>query len=631
MLHMNKFGMELPDSYLQNNFTLGESGDKLTVNKDSDYYKQTANTIINMVTTELGNLRIIKKPIVKASDAPFTDVQQVINTQYQFIILLTKTSILTIAKDNYSLIKRIDGISFDRKKCKASLIENFLLVPQVDGTRKDYELTNVGMIGENLDFKASMRKPIKNKFKVKVDIYQVRKIDIGGGTAELRPYKLTETELQEFTVEGNALKFKYDTDLKITRIYSPYQSQMTNIKSIPGLVENDYFISIFPIETFDEGKYYLGNAELTLNDKTSDKSGTYYKTVTKTGEIGKTGLLNYGTIFGTFQDDFCIVAEYQNRMIVSNGEYIFFSKVGDYNYFTNGESSDDAFYIKLSTVNSEKPKILHIISGRGLWIITNKGVFIAGYNQIITGTNIEVRFISSDRCTLECVDISNTLYYLTEKNSLKAVQNTTGVKGYVDFNVNTVDKFNSTDNISTIDEYIIENRKVLFASLKSINSNEFNADVGAFIYKEEDVNTFSRTSIEIPLKSITSYDTIFIDNSNILIPGTNNLKRAYVSLNVPPTHTKINGYLCNDAASIYKQIALKVVEDTADDIEGVICNGIPSNKLGDSSQGVYSIFKFQSLNGMKLLERIKLTVETVENSSDVELQATEVFYTTGKI
>ena len=626
----NSYGMNMPDSYLQNNFIFGESGDKLSVNKDSDYYKNTANTVINFSTTELGNLKVLKKPIVNTSNSVFTDVQQVINTQYDFTIVITKTKILTLKKSNFSKIGEISGIDFDRKKFRASLIELFLLVPQSDGTRKDYEISTSGAIGENLDFKASLRKPVKNKFKIKLDIYQVRKIDLGTGTAELRPYKLTTTELQEFEVDDGNLKFKYDTDLKITRIYLPYQSNMTNIKSIPNLVENDYFISIFPIETFNEGKYYLGNAEIVLDGKTSDKSGTFYKTVTKTGTIGKTGLMTYGEIFENFQDDFNIITEYQNRMVVSNGEYVFFSKVGDFNYFLNGEATDDAFYIKLSTVNDEKTKILNIISGRGLWIVTNKGVFLAGYNQIITGTNIEVRFIGSDRCTLECIDVNNTLYYLTAENDLKAIQNTTGIKGYVDFSVNTVDKFNSTVNIDTLNEYIIDNKKSLFAGLKALSPNEFNANVGAFIYKEENVNIFSRTSAEFPLKAITNYDVMYVDNDNILTTGTLNMKDAYISLNVPPTHTKQYGYLCNDASSMYKDLVAKFVIDTVDDIEGVLCNGIPSNQLGDASQGVYSIYRFQSIAGTKLLERIKLTVETIENSSNVELQATEVFYSSGQ-
>lgn len=627
----NQYGMNMPSSYLQNNFLFGESGDKLTVNKDSDYYKLTANTIINFSTTELGNLRVLKKPIINASDSTFSDVQQVISTEFDFIIVIVKTKILTLKKTDYSLINEVSGINFDRKICRASLVENFLMVPQIDGSRKDYEVNSNGQFGENTDFKASLRKPIKNKFKIKVDIYQVRNLDLGSGTASKRPYLLSTTELQEFDVSDDGkLQFKYDKNLKITRIYFPYQSNMTNIKNIPDLNVNDYFVSIFPIETLEGGEFYIGNSKIEFSGEKNDTSGKYYETINKTGTIGKTGLITYGNMFKNFENEFNIIAYYQNRMVVSNGEYIYFSKVGDYNYFLNGEKVDDAFYIKLSTINSEKSKILNIIPGRGLWVITDKGVFIVGYNQIITGSSIEVRFIGSDRCTLECVDVNNTLYYLTVDNELKAVQNTTGVKGYIDFGVNTVDKFNSTKNIDTLGEHILENKKVLFCGLKTLESNTFNVNVGAFIYKEENINIFSRISAEYPLKAITNYEVMYIDSNNILTPGTNNMKDAYIALNVPPTYTKMNGYLLNDASSIYKGVTLKFATDSIDDISGVTCNGIPSNQLGDPSQGVYSLYTFKSIAGSNLLERIKLIVESSENTADIELQATEVFYTLGQ-
>lgn len=630
MLYMNSYGMNTPTSYLQNNFLLGESGDKLSVNKDSDYYQRTANRIINMATTELGNLRVIKEPNIKTSTGTFSDIQQVLNTQYDFMIVITKTKIVTIKKETYKFIAEVNGINFDRKYNRATFIENFLLVPQKNGTRKDYELTSAGLIGVNTDFRNSIRKPIKNKSSVKVDIYQVRNIELTSATASKRPYKVSTTSLQEFKVVDGKLKFKYDKDLKITRIYLSYQSDMVNINKIPNIVENDYYVVFYPVETFDGGEFYLGNSKISFSSKKSDVSGSYYENVSIKGVIGKTGLLTYGTMFETFQDDFYVATEYQNRMVTSDGEYIYFSKIGDYNYFLNGTESDDAFYIKLSTIDDEKAKILSIISGRGLWIVTNKGVFLVGYNQVISGTGVEVRFIGTDRCSNEAVDINNTLFYLTTKNELKAVQNTTGIKGYVDFEINTVDKFNSTKLIDTLGEFVLDNKKLLFTSLTSFSPNNFNANVGAFLFKEEDINVFSRVSIEYPLGAIPNYDIIFVDSNNILEQGENNVEKAYVELNVPPTYSKVNGYLTNDSSSAYSQVVLKFVVDTNEDINGIVLNDINSNMLGDDSNGVYSVFKFSSLNGKTLSERVKLTLETTENTSDVELQATEIFYKIGQ-
>lgn len=626
MKYMSKYGIDYPLSYLQNNFNYGESGDKLSVNKESDYYKATANTIINMVTTEIGNLKLLKKPIVKSSDIAFSDVQQIINTKHNFYIVITKTKILTLNKTTYKKIGQIDNINFDRKKNRATLIENFLLLTQADGTRIDYEINDAGAIGVNTNFVTSLRKPVKDKSKITVDIYQVRKINIGTGV-KTRAYKLSKTELQEFKVDGTSLKFKYDDTLKITRIYYPYQAELVTIEGIPNLKENDYFISINSFETFDSGKFYLGNAELELTGKKSDVSGSFFETVSVTGDIGKTGLITYGTIFKDF-DKFITSAEYQNRLIVSDGEYIYFSRVGDYNYFLNGENSDDAFYIKLSTINGERTEILRLVADRGLWVITNKGVFLVGYNQIIKGSDIEVRFIGTDKCTMECCTVNNALFYLTEENKIKSVQNTTGVKGYIDFQINKVDKFTDSFGINILEEYYIDNTKTLFVGLKENPTNSFGALIGAYIFKAENINVFSRTSLEVPLNVIPLYDMLFLDSDNILEPGTNNVEKAYITLNAPPASSKQSGFLLNDASSEYRKVACKLYTPSIDDVKGLTVNDINSNQIGDNSQGIYSLYSF-NLGGILLLDKINITIVTSQSKNEVELQATETFYSVG--
>lgn len=618
-------GQSFPISYLQNNFNGGEVGDKLSVNKDSDYYKSTATRIVNMITTEIGNLKLLKKPIVKSSNATFSDIQQVINTKYNFVIVITRNKILTLKKKTYELIKEIADINFDRKIARATLVENFLLVPQSDLTRKDYEINSSGNIDINNDFSNSIRKPIKDRNIIKVDIYQVRNINLGAG-AKLRAYKTTTTTLQEFTVDSNKLKFKYDTSLNITRIYYPFQADLVNIESIPNMKENDYFISIFPFETSETSKFYLGNTTIEFKDKKSDVSGSFFTTVScdKT-KIGKSGTLSYGIMFDTFEKSFYAITEYQNRLIVTDGEYIYFSKIGDFNFFLNGKEIDDSFFVKLSTVNGENPKVISLMSGRGLWAITDKGVFLIGYNQIISGGTIDLRFVGNDSCTLECCVSDNSLYYLTKENALKCVQNVTETKGYLDFKINTVDKFNPTSKISSINEFMIDNKKVILATL---STNLKTNDVGAYIFKEENINVFSRTSLEVNENVIPLYNTLYLDNANILEEGVECVDKAYITLNTPPTYSKRDGYLLNDSSSTYKNLSLRFYTENIEDLKGITVNKIPSNQLGDVSQGIYSIYNFR-LGGIPLTDKLEITIDTNSPQTDIELMATEIFYTVG--
>lgn len=632
MARGNAYGYKNTNSFYQTDYSLGEVGDKIGINKDSPIYFLTANRIINLIPTETGSLRLLKKMQSKVIDNDI-DIQQVVNTKFNFYILITTTGIITVEKKTHVIKNKYEfgsDFTFTRNSNGAVLIDKFLLVPVTNGNttkRLDYEISEDGRAGINSDFANSIRNPIKNRGKVKLDVYQVRNMLITTDKKELRAFKVSTTENQEFSVEGDLLKFRYNTDLNLTRIFYPYRTDLINVTPIEAQ-ENEYFISIFDPETIEGGKWYLGNQEITFEEKTNDTTGTYYKKVKLgAGTMGKTQLLNFGLMKPLNSDTaFSIALEYQNRMVVSDGTYIYFSRVGDYNFFLNDSGTADAFFIKLTNVNGEEPKILKMISGRGIWVITDKGIFLIGYNQVVTGATIDVRLITDDSATTECCLVGNSLYYLTTDNELKCIQNITSTKGYVDFDTFFVDKFFSTNEIEKLSEYKIDNKKYLLASIKSLNKIS-DYQVGAYLYSEVKTNSFSRVSVEFPQNCIGFDTNIFVGNS-IYETTENNVTNAYLKLNAPPVTTVKYGNLRNDSTTMISRLTMKVFEEKGDSIKNVKLAGIDTSLLGESIQGIYNTYTAAFTRQLKDSMYIELTSKG--NTEELEIQATEIEFKPGE-
>lgn len=627
----NMYGYKPTNVFYQTDYSLGEVGDKIGINKDSPIYNLTANRIINLLPTETGSLKILKQFSGKVIDETL-NILQAVNTKYNYYILILDSGIVTVNKETNTVINKYNfdsGWSFTRNSNGAVLIDKFLLVPVTDGTtfkRLDYEISDDGQAGINADFANSIRNPIKNRGKVKVDIYQVRNMLITESKKELRAFKVSTTENQEFSVEEEILKFRYNTDLNLTRIFYPYRTDLVNVTPI-NATENEYFVSIYDPETIEGGKWYLGNQEITFSEKTNDTTGTYYKKATLgEGTLGKTQLLNFGIMKPLNSDTaFTIALEYQNRMIVSDGSYIYFSRVGDYNYFLNDSGTSDAFFIKLTNVNGEEPKILKMISGRGIWVITDKGIFLIGYNQIITGSTVDVRLITDDSATTECCLVGNSLFYLTSDNELKCIQNVTSTTGYVDFDTFFVDKFFNTENISKLSEINIDNKKYLLASLKASQTYS-NYTVGAYLYSEIKNNAFSRVSVEFPAECI-GFNTNLFSINTILTVSQNNVADAYLKLNPPPVTTQKYGNLRNDSVTTITRLTMKVFEEKGNSIQSVILAGNNTSKIGESFQGIYNVYTVMISKFLKDGVDIKLT--TKQNDEELEIQATEIEFKNG--
>lgn len=634
---------------------MGEAGNKLAVNKDSEMYMTTANQILNMLPTELGGLEVLKEHTPRAitglpAGYQGLEIMKVINTPYNFYVCMCHDRIFTMNKANQYLNGYVFGHSGFDKTGKVVLIDRFVLVTFPNGNRYDLEINSSGGIGLNTNFANSIANPLLHKSKVSVDIYQTRKIMIGT-TEKIRPYKIRTTDMQEFATVGEVgtdalLRFKYNSNFNISRIYYPYQADMINMENIPNIAENEWFVIIHDVDTSGGGQFYLGNTPIEFTQPTTDVTGTYYKTVKRTRAIGSTGLLSFGTMIDLWNANvgFHTVAEFQNRMVVSNGAYVFFSKVGDYNFFLNGEQDDDAFFIKLGYINGEQPIVRNFITGRGLWVLTNKGIFLIGYNQIVKGSTVDVRMIVADECTGKAVDVNNTLYYTTIYGELKAIQNTTGVKGYIDFGSNFVDKFNDRYAFSDIGEFVINNKKYLFVSLPSDKAIKYSERItkrngveyqdetitfGAFIYNEININSFARTSLQVPSNLVSYGQLLFGRGITYQADLTKNYPKAFIQLNTPYTYTKKYGTLMNDTTTYIEKLGVKFYDENNSTIKRLLVYNEKIDRIRQTDlDGIYSTYKYEGEK--ELTENHVIVIETSQNNKQLILQGVEFFYHLGQ-
>jgi len=409
------------------------------------------------------------------------------------------------------------------------------------------------------------------------------------------------------------------------------------------------WLSVYPFVTYSSGNWYLGNARFSWSesDRYTTNSLIFYTKITNlygkgTGTnslsvnypttgweqnllmFGKTHTLNFGIMHYLNDRTSCpIHCEHQSRFVMSDGKYIYFSRVNDYNYFLNDTGDDDAFFVKLSTINGEPAKVLRLISGRGLWAITDKGIFLLGYNEMITSKTVDARLIIADECTSEAVDIQNTLFYLTTDNKIKAVQNSSAQRGYVEFDTFVVDKYNEgSATIAYLEEIVIDHKKYLFAALSAYDTNYPGINVGAYIYRELGVNLFSRISYSCPPKMIASKNMLGYNNK-IYKFNDNNMQKVGMILNKPITSTTQYGYLMNDKTSSVSDVVVRFYEENNNAIKSVKISDSPIVRTPEPD-GIFNIYHGYTFETLGTAQRID--IETNQNTSDLEIQTTEIFF-----
>ena len=160
--------------------------------------------------------------------------------------------------------------------------------------------------------------------------------------------------------------------------------------------------------------------------------------------------------------------------------------------------------MKPSVINNAQPNILKLDASLGIYVTTDRGVFLVGYNIGMTPkTSTSAIKIAIDiPATENTVIIDDIFYFIDFQGTLRGVQAvyTTGVLSFVK---SEVEKYSISKDIRYISKSTIDNRSFLIASTESKDK--------MYLYTNIDGNMFRRVTQKI------DYETYLIGTDHFMV------------------------------------------------------------------------------------------------------------------
>lgn len=591
---------------IQNTWIYGEVGDRLLAQRTSQIYKASAKTIVNMLITNTGTLRIAKK---------FDEHQLNINgniidtldTSKNYYLLLTSTSLYLIKKSDNSIIKTVTHGLND--KVKMNIISRYKLIVY-DGVHniKIYGLENNDII---LDSNAKFFNPMDDKEELQLDIYQMVKDP--QNASKLIPFLRSSTVGKKTLIEIRSNKmYAINSTQQINRIYTSFNPKPDiNSFTDPKLGEMYGMLKIF-YKVEDGKQYVIENQNVTLGTLTTDAKykGDYFTELLGNDE---SGIFGYGKLIDISVPE--QVSFHQDRLVFYKDGYLYFSKRRDYLNFRNDEDDEDAFYKQLTPINNRRGDLLGMISSKGLFVITEVGIYIIGYGSYqLTPKSINgaINIVSSMDVLDNFIMVENDLFFLNKSHVLKSLSLDTSSQQLF-FNLRSVDQYAINPKYDYLTSMSIEDRDYLIA----IKNNE---DV-LYLFEPLGDGIFRRSHLSYngdKSKILTLQDRL-ITQSKIYSYGQNNYDHASIFLNPPAL--KDNSMLC-DASSSISNISTKFINEDRDGILGVKINNTNIQNLGLNVDDKYNIYKIDTSFGVE--NGYGIDIYTKQNDKVIELQSIQM-------
>ncbi|MGL6119607.1 MAG: hypothetical protein ACRC0V_03805, partial [Fusobacteriaceae bacterium] len=553
-----KFMEEVPpDVVFQNmvtkpTITVFEEPNKILYTQEIDFVSTGAS--INIDFTNFSNNPAIKI-IVTAGSYNMNYRGNIVNlglaVQFGKIIYIGEP---VVPSDNKLVLSDINYFS---NPVNFNIVENYIFISYPKNKNLIYKLDKVNNLN-NLpyiyefdkttglilfsDIKSKMLFPIKDKKEFQVDFWIHKEIN------NIQTPVKNEI-VKEPILKGDIDGFLYYGGTKVDRIYVDYQTELTRENFI--IPPNGYEVErlcmiIYPIQKGTNSSYVGGNVSFNfISEKTDNAGKKYFEKVDKSFSENP---VSYGEIkdISTFFND---VQFFQGRLFWALEDFIYASRIDKIFDFRNDTNTQDPFYFKLTTVENNTPDVLAIKSGRGLFIATNKGLFVSGYNEAMIPANIPIRLVSDEEISAEIEVIADCLYFLNGFGILKAIQNTSKRDYILNFESSKVENY-SFKNYYKIRSFKIDGKRYLYA---------FDLNGDNKIYEEMDLSIFRKVTLNLG-NNIVPYENGYIDyNSvNIFTSGNKNMKNSKVILNAPPARTSKGGYLLNEVSSTIKKVVARI-------------------------------------------------------------------------
>ena len=579
-----------------NFFQYGELGERIAGIRDSEIHKNSANEILNMTITEVNTLRVAKQ--YRPMNITVEKIIKVIDTKYNFYIVVTLSQIITFSRDNQVIASLIHGLSVN-ENTNVNIFDNQIFI-----SNSFFAFNDWGYIGTS-NFKSTMVPPMKNKKNTKIDIY---KVSNNNGTLACVFMQTYENPIL-INIGNEAVL--YDSNIALKRIYKLYKANV-----FISDIENPYDGLIFGVmQTWynvPNESYVIGRTTAAFYHEVYDNlyKGTYYTNLTG----GTSGELNYGQLLDI--NNIVDVSLIQNRLAIATRDTIYFSKQFDYNNFRNATGDTDAFYIVPSPINNNQANIKKLGSNNGLFAFTDKGIYGIGLQASLTpfaSTSI-VKIVSDVPCSYETQIINNSIYYISLEGELYCVQiEYSG--GQPVFKNSLVEKFDYEKRTKYISFTNIDGRISLLATT---DENK------VFIYDTLELGVFRRVSLELPgNEKKFGLGIDIIGNKTYYIKTYQNYKNARLKLNIPYLYTEKGGSYLNDEKSIVKPLVINTLNEDREAIEEIKINDNKMNNIYKESDDKYGLYR--STKEYKISDGITIDIETKENNRVLELRGIEMF------
>lgn len=603
---------------VQNIFGYGELGDRLDGVRNSEVYSQGAREIENMIITDIGSLKVARQYDQKQL---FTGERTLDckGTALGYYIILTDQSIKEVRSSDDVVMRSIShGLGANTKM---NFIGNDKLV-LFNGT-SNFRCYSIGAnITEDNHTFSRIKYPIKERETLQLDLWKVTKNPIYTGDTQKDPpgtKPLRITQMSAFTdplikTSGGVI-YLHNSDIRIDRIYTSYNA-IVDINYFTNPVEGQIYGIMRNFPKVEDGKgFIVEDTPVAIGEQTHDAvyKGNYFTSISGDGE----GTFTFGKLINNLRTathiDF-----FQDRMFIYKDSYFYVSKIGEYNDFRNGLTSDSPFFFQLNPIAGKASSLIATISDIGLFVLTTGGVYVIGYggSQLTPTTFGQSIVVASDIGTTDqyCIK-DNILYFLNQQGILKAVS-MDRLSQQVAFNTITVDKYTNKKLFSGVTKLTIDDRD--YVACKSSDNQ--------YLYIIEPIETgsiFRKVRLKLDLSAynkIIGLDEKIITDGNIYNPSTRNYQSARI-LTLVPDLSNTSGMFLFDNSSKFEDIVVKMLNEDRQAVLGVKIDKKPITNLPQTVQDRFSIYRERCRKD--IYNGIDVEIITNQNDKVVELQGIE--------
>ncbi|MGL6024550.1 MAG: hypothetical protein ACRC0F_08040 [Cetobacterium sp.] len=591
---------------LKNIFKYGEVGTAVDGFRESEISQQSANSIENFILTEMGTLKVAKqyeKIRIVDDNEP---IQKHMDTKYHFFIVVTGNHIYTIDKNSLVKISSLaHGLPINHES-NGSVFNDFLFLKGNNNTYNVFAFNASGAIGTT-NFNDTIELPFLKLTRMDVDYYKVFNPTIGTET-KLSPELMRSFggDLEVYVKDGKLLIA--NLDVPIDRIYKAFKAGLSKDDMTSPADKHNYLIFRNYKTPVGNEFYYAGNTKLEFTGPVDDPiyGSVYYTTASPEGARG---VLRFGEM-EDFRKDVVDFIEYQSRLVIATREKMYFSKTLDYNNFVPGTSTADAFFLKLSPIDGNQPSIMKLSSGNGIYVTSEKGVMVVGYNTSLSPSTSmgSVYIAGNSEPTKASAVIENSFYYIDKKGLLRCIL-TAPVNGVIAFSNEVAEKYKNDRNLFkwVTRGYVNEANTCVCTGAKDSNLYIYER-IGDGIFRHVRLNFDN----EYP---VFGYNGNFVSGTSMYRLTDKNYKRAKLVNNMPDVKTPTRGHFLMDFEMDYHRIVLNVLSPTGS-MRGVRLNGNPFQNLQRQVKD-YNIYDY---NGSLNVTNLTIEMETNETEQPVEIK-----------